>query len=446
MSNNLWMSSVSLLTLLALSGCVQSQPSEAPIAGSTVGTGRPENQVKVAPSASATVGQENSPNQKRVVTPPTPVANHTVVSNAATVAVNAFTTSLYNQLRPQPGNLFLSPYSISSALAMTYAGAKNQTKQQMAKVLRLNGDEQTLHKGFGDLERSLTTTNLGALYIANAAWVPKTVLLTAEYAELLHETYQAAVKTVDFNTPELATKRINDWVAEKTQQHLETLLQPGDLNQQTQLVLTNAVYFKGQWQFPFRQENTMDSVFVKLDGSKIKVPTMYQKEPFGYLENQDFQLLELPYQNIGQGPGLSMIILLPKKDDGLPRVEEKLENYLQLPLDQKEVSVYLPKFKFESAFQLKESLQKLGMTDAFNPRQADFSGITGKQSLTISAVVHKAVVDVNEQGTKAAATTAVIEERGVSLVFRADHPFLFWIKDNSSGTLLFLGRVVEPQS
>jgi len=380
------------------------------------------------------------------VRPKTPVA--TTTNNVATTAINAFTASLYAQLRKQEGNLCLSPYSISTVLAMTSAGAQGDTKKQMVEVLKLGEKESETHKSFSELERALTAkTDFYQLAVANDLWVQKGQLLTADFTELLHSDYRATVRTANFETNlEASRQLINGYIAEQTGQKIPELLAANALNPQTRLILTNAVYFKGKWQLAFDKKDTQKLDFVKFDGSKIKVPTMYQKETFAHFEDADVQLLELPYKTADKTPGLSMVILLPKKDDGLPQIEGKLASYLNFLNDnqREEIAVFLPKFKVEAAFQLKDTLQILGMKDAFDQNKADFSAMTGKKELVISAVVHKAFIEVNEEGTEAAAATAVVTSRGRSPTFRADRPFLFWIKDNRSGTILFLGRVVEP--
>lgn len=418
-----------LLGTFSLNGCTQSPSSESP------------NPTVEEKTTSATLPAK------------VPVTTVTKMQlNPTAIAVNAFATSLYAQLKSQPGNLFLSPYSISSILTMTCAGAKGPTKEQMATALHLGTNEPAIHHDLGELTRSLTTPSSPGyqLNIANAIWVQKRkVFLAAEFAELLHDAYQAGIKTADFEqAAETERQHINDWIARQTANKILELLVPGMLNAETQLVLTNAIYFKGKWQLPFAKEDTQAMLFLKLDGAEIKVPMMHQKATFNYLEDPDVQLLELPYQGSDQTLGLSMVILLPKKNDGLPAVETQLDHYLRSSSQTKplEISVYLPKFKIAATFQLKEALQQLGMRMAFEPKQADFSGMTGKPELAISAVVHQAFAEVNEEGTEAAAATAVVGSRGRSLVFRADHPFVFWIRENRAGTVLFLGRVVAPRA
>lgn len=364
--------------------------------------------------------------------------------------INGFAIDLYAQLRSQKGNLFFSPYSLSAALTMSYTGARGKTKEEMVKVLHLGGNESAIHNNFGQLEQLLSSQTIYQLEIANAIWLQqRKVFLAAEFTELLQETYHLGVKTADFEKEgEKERSRINAWIADKTAHKISTLLKPGMLNAQTQWVLTNAMYFKGKWQLPFRPEETKPLSFLN-KGQAINIPTMHQKTRLNYFENDKAQMIELPYQTSESSLELSMVILLPLQTDetGLSQVEEKLGDYLRLQGNLKplEVSVYLPKFKVEATFQLQEVLRKLGMIEAFEPGKADFSGMTGKKELAISDVVHQAFVEVNEEGTEVAVATAVMGSRGRSLVFRADHPFVFWILEKRSGTILFLGRVMEPQ-
>jgi serpin B len=221
------------------------------------------------------------------------------------------------------------------------------------------------------------------------------------------------------------------------------------LSSATRLVLTNAIYFKGKWARQFEKELTRDGPFTLLDGQKIDVPMMRQTEEFRYMEAEDFQALEMPYVK----DELSMIILLPKKVDGVVDFEKKLTNenlsrWLS-ELHKQKLVASIPRFKMAQQFGLADTLQAMGMTDAFSAQLADFSGMTGTRDLFISAVVHKAFVDVNEEGTEAAAATGV----GMAMtaapqrmpVFRADHPFIFLIRDNKSGSILFIGRVMKPE-
>jgi serine protease inhibitor len=371
----------------------------------------------------------------------------------ASININTFALDLYAQLKDQSGNLFFSPYSISSALAMTYAGASGNTKTQMAKTLHFKVNKN-IHRAFSTLKHSLNEQNEAyQLSIANALWGQKGQAFLIEFVDLSNQYYGATLKSVDFKgATKNARQTINQWVANQTEKQIQELLTPGILSQQTRLILTNAIYFKGDWQFPFEAENTSDLPFKLSTDTQVNVPTMYHEGQFKYMENSELQIVELPYQNNDSQQSLSMLVILPRTIEGLALLEEtpvKWLSYLKPQRFKKEkVQVYLPKFKLESAFQLKEALKKLGMSEAFEPEKADFSGFNGKKDLVLSAIVHKAFVEVNEEGTEAgAATGVVVNVRGIlppPIEFRADHPFIFLIKENLSGNILFLGRFIDP--
>jgi len=372
---------------------------------------------------------------------------------------NAFALDLYGKLSEQEGNLFFSPYSISTALAMTYAGARGNTAAQMAEVMHFNLPQEWLHPAFGTLILYLQVRQQQEggyeLAVANALWGQKGYPWLNEFLELTRENYGAGLRLqeVDFaGDTEGARQTINDWVEEETREKILELLQEGDINVETALVLTNAIYFKGDWASRFKENRTRPGPFTLSDGSKVEVPMMHQTEEFGYMETDGLQALELPYA----GEELSMLVLLPREIEGLAELEEsltvvKLDEWLGA-LREREVDVYLPRFKMVSRFELSEVLKALGMTDAFDPQNADFTGMMAPRDiegpLWISMVIHKAFVDVNEEGTEAAAATAVIMQ-GLDgpeepAIFRADHPFLFLIRDNASGSILFMGRVIDP--
>ncbi|GAI76663.1 unnamed protein product, partial [marine sediment metagenome] len=263
--------------------------------------------------------------------------------------------------------------------------------------------------------------------------------------------YDGRLSEVDFaGATETARKTINAWVEKKTKDKIKELLKPGVLNRLTRLVLTNAIYFKGNWDSQFEKARTQPAPFTLTDGKKVNVPMMNQTEKFKYTEAESFQALELPYVD----NELSMVILLPKETDGLSDFEKtltagNLSEWLG-KLRKRKVIVSVPKFRMTSQFSLAAVLKSMGMTDAFVPDAADFSGMNGKRDLFISAVIHKAYVEVNEEGTEAAAATGVVI--GVTSmparppVFRADHPFLFLIRDNRTGSILFIGRVMNPKA
>ncbi|MGD0551886.1 MAG: serpin family protein [Sedimentisphaerales bacterium] len=365
---------------------------------------------------------------------------------------NNFALALYGKLENQQGNLFLSPYSISTALAMTYAGARGQTEKQMAEALCFApAKNEQFHKTFGEIIKQLNASGEKGSYelvVANALWGQKDYKFLPEFLTLVRKNYGGDLQQVDFAAQtEEARKTINAWVESKTKDKIKELIKPGMLDSMTRLVLTNAIYFKGKWASPFKPERTQDSPFVLLDGQKVNVPTMNQTGRFGYMEANDIQALEMPYVN----NDLSMVILLPKQADGVKGLEKELvsDNLTGwlARIHKREVQVFFPRFKMASEFGLGKVLSAMGMPDAFSGK-ADFSGMTGNRDLFISAVVHKAYIDVNEEGTEAAAATGVtMKLTGIGTpppVFRADHPFIFLIRDNQTGSILFLGRVANP--
>jgi len=391
---------------------------------------------------------------------------------------NKFALDLYAKLRAKDGNLFLSPYSISTALAMTYTGARGNTAAQMMQVLHfptapgreLDSDNQgqpfyriepasmnleRLAAAFGRLQKYLKADpkNKGyELTVANALWSQEGYDFLDPFLQIVQTKYAGRLTEVDFaGAAEKARRTINTWVEKKTRNKIKELIKPGVLNNLTQLVLTNAIYFKGNWQTQFKKAMTRPAPFTLTDGAKVNVPMMNQTERYGHFDAETFQALELPYLN----NELSMVIFLPKKTDGLSDFErtitaKELSDCLA-GLRKRKVIVSVPKFKMTSQFSLASVLKSMGMTDAFVPNKADFSGINGRKDLFISAVVHKAFVEVNEEGTEAAAATGVaIGLTSVGPVrppvFRADHPFLFLIRDNRTGSILFLGRVMNPKT
>ena len=367
---------------------------------------------------------------------------------------NAFAFDMYRYLSKEKGNLFFSPYSISSALAMTYAGARDNTEKQMAEVLRFPSDQALVHPELASLATQLNDIqNKGdvELHIANALWAQQGYEFVTDYLDLTKKYYSAALNYVDFEKAvEAARKKINKWVEDKTNDKIKNLIKPGGLNDLTRLVLTNAIYFKGNWLSPFEEQSTQDDSFWLSTKKSIKVPMMLQIGEFKYTENGTLKVLEMPYR----GGELSMIVLLPKEVAGMARLEKELssENLSAWisSLHQHYVAVHMPKFKMTKELELSGTLSSMGMPDAFSSN-ADFSGMDGKKWLFISAVIHKAFVDVNEKGTEAAAATAVVMECIMEVgpseppkVFRADHPFIFVIRHNESGAILFFGRVIDP--
>jgi serpin B len=364
----------------------------------------------------------------------------------------AFGCDLYGELKGETGNLFLSPFSISTALGMAAAGAKGKTFEEMEKVLHLPKDAPA---AFGEVLKSINGETDAkkrgfTLTTANALWAQQGYPWKPEYKKLVATNYGAGLFDVDFKgNADAARGTINAWVEKETREKIKNLLPMGTVTNLTRLVLTNAIYFKGDWEVKFKKENTKDLPFTLADGKKAEAPLMHRVGGFSYAETDNYQVLDLPYA----GKRLSMSVILPRKPDGLPAVEkelsgEKLIATLKNLHHEKVVHVHLPKFKVEKSFTLNEPLIKLGMKAAFTA--ADFSGMSnGGEALNISAVLHKAFVDVNEEGTEAAAATGVVLEPTAAPVpakpkyFRADHPFLYLIRDHTTGSVLFMGRLLE---
>lgn len=360
----------------------------------------------------------------------------------------AFALDLYRILAAESGNLCLSPYSISTALAMTYAGAQGETARQMAQALHFTLEQARLHPAFAELEAGLKASQDKGdvlMQIANRLWPQVGYPFLEAFLALTEAYYGVTITPLDYGDPEAARLTINAWVEEKTHEKIKDLIAPGLLSPLTTLVLVNAIYFKGNWAEQFDPQRTAPAPFWKTPSDKVEVPMMRQAASFGYAETADMRILELPYV----GEDLAMTFLLPADPGGLAALEaaltvENLERWMG-DLWETDVEVYLPRFKVTGAFELSQALMSLGMVDAFG--RADFSGMDGTRSLFISAVVHQAFVEVNEEGAEAAAATAVIMARGMPMprpVFRADHPFLFLLRDRRTGGILFLGRVADP--
>ena len=370
----------------------------------------------------------------------------------------AFALDLYARLSGAPGNLFFSPYSISTCLAMTYAGARGDTETQMARVLHFRQGDTRLHSSFGELQQHLNDAAKQKgiqLDIANALWAQKGHHFLPAFMKIAQDDYQANVNQADFMTSDASAdavrREINRWVAQKTQDKIQDILSPGDVNRDVKIVLANAIYFKGTWASPFEKAATTTQPFHLSTSSQADTLLMHHFDDVRYTGNNDFQAVELPYS----GNELSMVILLPRQIDALGQLERQLSPaFLARVLAQMQkqnVEIFLPKFKLESGFNLNATLAKMGMPDAFNPLNADFSGINGlRQDLYIFGVYHKAWAEVTEEGTEAAAATAVVMGDGEAPspppVFRADHPFVFLIRDTRSGSLLFFGRLADPRA
>jgi serine protease inhibitor len=368
---------------------------------------------------------------------------------------NAFAVALYGRLRNQGGNLFFSPESISTALAMAYAGARGGTASQMAKTLHFTLPPEKLHPAMGALLSDLNAAHEGyQLSVANALWAQQGYTFLDDFLKLLKTNYGAGLNQVSFKgATEAARLTINQWVEQKTQDKIKDLLQPGALRPDTRLVLTNAIYFKGDWETQFDKAQTRNEDFHLSPGQTTTAPLMHREGRFSYFDGGSFQVLEVPYKS----NELSLVVFLPKDPGGLPGLEQSLtdsnlQQWLKQMASVSKVIVTMPKFKMTQQFELGSTLGAMGMPQAFSS-SADFSGMTGHRDFAISEVIHKAYVDVNEEGTEAAAATAVTM-RAMAMrapeapppVFRADHPFVFMIRDNRSASILFMGRMADPRS
>jgi serpin B len=424
-----------LITLLALTGC----------GGNGIGV----------PSDHLAPGKIVRSEARRVTAPDVTEADVAEL----VVGSSAFAFDLYQAVREENGNLFYSPYSISMALAMTYAGARGETEQQMADTLHFTLPQDRLHPAFNALDLELASRAEGTegqdeegfqLDIVNSIWGQSDHSFLPEFLDVLAKNYGAALRLLDFeNAPEESRQVINEWVSDQTEGRIKDLIPQGDINTWTRLVLTNAIYFNAAWSHPFEKEQTRDGTFHLLDGSQVTVPMMRQTEYFGYTEGDGYQAVELPYT----GEKVSMVILLPaagrfeefEKPLDAERVEAIVKDFVQT-----NVALTMPKFEFDSSFQLADTLAGMGMPDAFSPEAANFSGMDGTRDLFIQDVIHKAFVSVDEAGTEAAAATGVVigitAAPASPVEVAVDRPFVFLIRDIETEAILFVGRIVDPSA
>jgi serpin B len=375
---------------------------------------------------------------------------HPDVLSAAATACNQFAFDLQRQIGTAGGNYAFSPASLATALGMTSAGAVGETRREMLQVLHASEDPSAWLAGLGGLTRTFRAeSERGALQVANRLWGQDGFQFRPDFLELLEREFAAPIGRLDFAAdPEASRAAINDWASRQTQQRIENLLPPGCVTGLTRLVLTNAIYFKADWIETFDVRRTQKLPFHLAGGEPVEATFMRQEGSFAYAEDERVQLLEMLYA----AEGLSMVVILPTPGHDLAEVEQSL-NDSQLrdwcsQLHGERVQIALPKFKLETALQLKPTLRELGMPRAFGP-EAEFGGMSHEDELEISDVVHKAMVQVDEQGTEAAAATGVIvgirsAAPSQVKVFQADRPFLFLIRHQASGALLFLGRVANP--
>jgi len=368
-----------------------------------------------------------------------------------------FAWELYQVLKEEEGNLFYSPHSISLALAMTYAGARGETANQMAKTMHYLLSQDTLHPAFNDLALELAKRGEGAqgkdekgfrLNIVNAIWGQKDYEFVSKFLDLLAQNYGAGLRVLDFiNDPDASRVKINDWVSDQTEGRIKDLIPEGSITPLTRLVLTNAIYFNAAWASPFEESATVNGLFRLADGTNVTVPMMRNTESYGYLKSGNTLAVELPYD----GFELSMVVLT--NTSGKFSDFEKTLTYTTVKailddMQHTQVALTMPRFEFESQFGLKDALKTMGMVVPFEPGNADFTGISTKEGLQIDDVIHKAFVSVDEAGTEAAAATAVIvgttSMPAEPVTVTLDQPFIFLIRDIKTGAILFIGRVMNP--
>jgi serpin B len=383
-----------------------------------------------------------------------PVADETGATEegkeTVVAANNQFAFDLYKQLsKNDDGNIFYSPYSISAALAMTYEGANGETAKEIQSVFHFP-ETNILRPNFATIYNEINKENAEhELKTGNALWIQHDFPLLEEYIERVENYYGGKAALLDFvNEAEKSRQTINSFIEEQTNGKIKDLIPVGYLNDMTRLVLTNAIYFKGTWQWQFDEADTQEGIFRISDSKTVETPMMHMNPEdveFNYAQINDLQILELPYK----GDKISMLILLP--EENLEVIEsdltaKKIEEYKSQMRPTELNSISLPKFEFDTKYFMSNTLSELGMPTAFLG-SADFSGITGRKDLFISEVIHQAYVKVNEEGTEAAAATAVVMELSMAPmnVFNANHPFMFIIQEKDSGNILFLGRVVDPR-
>jgi serpin B len=427
-----------LLLLFSMAGCARGQP--APDQVPPVQT--PEEQVEGAVYTAS--------NKPRQVAPDVAASDLDALVQGNT----RFALDLYHTLhgpadaeRP-PVNLLYSPYSISLALAMTYAGARGETEQQMADTLHFTLEQEPLHAAFNALDLALHGADEEGgdfrLHLVNAIWGQRGHTFSEPFLDVLAEDYGAGLRILDFAAdPESSRLAINEWASEQTEGKIEDLLPEGAIDPSTVLVLSNAIYFNAAWQSPFSEEATRDAPFVLLDGSEVTVPTMQGTMRLRYAEGAGYEAIELPYQ----GGRFAMLLLVPEAGGfeafaGALDAErlEAIVGDLQLAT----FELHMPRFGYGSGFQLADVLKEMGMPAAF--QDADFSGMDGTRDLFIDDVYHKAFISVDEAGTEAGAATAVVMARALPETLRIDHPFIYLIRDTETNSVLFLGEVLDPSA
>lgn len=370
---------------------------------------------------------------------------------------NQFAFELYEHIKNTSKNIFFSPYSISSALGMTFAGTKGYTEEEIAKTLHFNIDQIKTHQSFYKLNKvfdDIQTNGHVKLSVANSIWLQNSISILQSYLDLTSKYYAGTIKLVDFNrNAENARQTINKWIENKTNSKITDLLQSGDVTSDTELVLCNAIYFKGNWCGKFDKADTKELTFYLDKGGSIKCPTMNKIDHYKCHQFDGFSAISVPYN----GRKLSMVIFLPDNPNGLLEFEERftsenVKNWVDYieNLETIKVDLKMPKFKMTRSIGLSKTLQNMGVKRIFE--NADLTGISKNANLQVTDVIHKAFVEVNEEGTEAAAATVVFvgktccapKREAEPVKFYADHPFVFMIRENSTGSILFMGKIANP--
>jgi len=384
---------------------------------------------------------------ERIAAPDVPAAD----MDALNAGNATFTVDLYHAVKGEADNLFFSPYSISTALAMTYAGAREETARQMAETLHFTLPAERLHPAFNALALELAGGDDFVLNVVNSLWGQQGYTFLPEFLDLLAENYGAGLRLLDFAAAtEAARVTINDWVSEQTEDKINDLIPQGGITPDTRLVLVNAIYFNADWLYPFDKNKTHDASFTLLDGERVTVPMMDWETPerVPYTRGEGYQAVELPYV----GGKTSLVLIVPDEGEFAAYEEAFTAEHLTSLLDDlnpESVALTMPKFSYDQNLSLADTLAALGMPDAVDPARADFSGMDGTRNLYIGDVFHKAFVAVDEAGTEAAAATAVVMLECAmplddAIKLTVDRPFIFLIRDTGTGALLFVGRVENP--
>ena len=370
--------------------------------------------------------------------------------------LNTFSLEFHKKIGAGSGNRFSSPLSIATVLAMAYEGADGPTAGEIHKTLHLGLERGKVPAAFSQILSSLDPakkTSGFQLAMANRLFVARSYPIRRDFRKTLRDYYRATAKRLNFRKRRVAAKAINDWVKKKTHQRIKEIVPASSISSSTRLVLANAIYFKGKWKKKFKKKETRKRVFYLTKSKKTQVETMYQKAYLGYCAVGNVELLEKRYK----GTNMAMVVVLPKRKDGLARLEKSLTQTTlarwMAKLKTRKVRVYLPKFKFKWGGSLKEHLKALGIKTPFDSAKANFRAISKRaasEGLYIAKVFHKSFVAVDEKGTEAAAATAASMDALMADMdtgtpeFVADHPFLFLIRNRKTGVILFIGRVTAP--